>query len=98
MPKREVRGSSRRVDAACGALAISASLLRRDVRTGHVMKNGLYSIHVSLQDGRAGKGSGVVVFRDGRILGGDAHPFCTGSHKGEGEAVQGVVPCRPPDS
>jgi hypothetical protein len=36
------------------------------------MKNGLYSIHVSLQDGRSGKGSGVVLFRDGKILGGDA--------------------------
>ena len=35
------------------------------------MKNGLYSIHVSLQDGRSGKGSGVVIFRDGKILGGE---------------------------
>jgi hypothetical protein len=41
------------------------------------MKNGLYSIHVSLQDGRSGKGSGVVVFRDGKILGGDAYLFFT---------------------
>ena len=32
-----------------------------------IMKNGLYSIHVSLQDGRVGKGSGVIVFRDGKI-------------------------------
>ena len=31
------------------------------------MKNGLYSIHVNLQDGRSGKGSGVVLFRDGQI-------------------------------
>ena len=35
------------------------------------MKNGLYSIHVTLQDGRSGKGSGVVMFRDGKILGGE---------------------------
>ena len=34
-----------------------------------VMKNGLYSIHVTLLDGRAGKGSGVILFRDGKILG-----------------------------
>ena len=26
-----------------------------------IMRNGLYSIHVTLQDGRIGKGSGVVV-------------------------------------
>src|SRR3954468_2840960 len=44
------------------------------------MKNGLYSIHVVLLDGRAGKGSGVIVFRDGNILGGDAYLFYTGSY------------------
>jgi hypothetical protein len=44
------------------------------------MKNGLYSIHVTLQDGRVGKGSGVVMFRDGQILGGDAYLFYTGSY------------------
>jgi len=44
------------------------------------MKNGLYSIHVSLLDGNTGKGSGVIVFRDGTILGGDAYLFYTGSY------------------
>jgi hypothetical protein len=44
------------------------------------MKNGLYSIHVVLQDGRSGKGSGVVLFRDGKILGGDAFLFYVGSY------------------
>ena len=44
------------------------------------MKNGLYSIHVTLQDGRSGKGSGVVLFRDGKILGGDAFLFYVGSY------------------
>jgi hypothetical protein len=44
------------------------------------MKNGLYSIHVSLQDGRIGKGSGVIVFRDGKIVGGDAYLFYTGTY------------------
>ena len=44
------------------------------------MKNGLYSIHVTLQDGRSGKGSGVVMFRDGKILGGDAYLFYLGSY------------------
>jgi hypothetical protein len=44
------------------------------------MKNGLYSIHVKLLDGRAEKGSGVVVVRDGQILGGDAYLYYTGSY------------------
>ena len=51
------------------------------------MKNGLYSIHVSLQDGRSGKGSGVVLFRDGKILGGDAYLFYTGSYTTKGIPV-----------
>lgn len=45
-----------------------------------VMKNGLYSIHVTLLDGRVGKGSGVILFRDGKILGGDAYLYYTGSY------------------
>jgi len=44
------------------------------------MKNGLYSIHVTLQDGRSGKGSGVVMFQDGKILGGDAYLYYVGSY------------------
>jgi hypothetical protein len=51
---------------------------RRPLRD--VMKNGLYSIHVTLLDGRVGKGSGVILFRDGQILGGDAYLFYTGSY------------------
>jgi hypothetical protein len=55
------------------------------------MKNGLYSIHVSLQDGREGKGSGVVVFRDGIILGGDAYLFYTGSYTVKDDTFKGEV-------
>ncbi len=61
------------------------------VATGHAMKNGLYSIHVSLQDGRVGKGSGVVLFRDGKILGGDAYLFYTGSYTSKGNTFKGEV-------
>src|ERR1700693_5171831 len=61
------------------------------VVTGHIMKNGLYSIHVSLQDGRTGKGSGVVMFRDGKILGGDAYLFYTGSYSVKGNTFKGEV-------
>ena len=55
------------------------------------MKNGLYSIHVSLRDGRVGKDSGVVLFRDGRILGGDAYLFYTGSYTVKGNTFKGEV-------
>jgi hypothetical protein len=62
-----------------------------DVATGHAMNNGLYSIHVSLQDGRTGKGSGVIMFRDGKILGGDAYLFYTGSYSSKGDTFKGEV-------
>jgi T3SS negative regulator,GrlR len=55
------------------------------------MKNGLYSIHVSLQDGRVGKGSGVIVFRDGKIVGGDAYLFYTGSYTVKDNTFKGEV-------
>jgi hypothetical protein len=55
------------------------------------MKNGLYSIHVSLQDGRSGKGSGVLMLRDGKILGGDAYLFYTGSYTAKGDTFKGEV-------
>jgi hypothetical protein len=61
------------------------------VVTGRIMKNGLYSIHVSLGDGRIGKGSGVIVFRDGKILGGDAYLFYTGSYTTRGDSFKGEV-------
>src|SRR5882724_10016154 len=55
------------------------------------MKNGLYSIHVTLQDGRSGKGSGVIMFREGKILGGDASLFYNGSYSTKGDAFKGEV-------
>ena len=55
------------------------------------MRNGLYSIHVTLQDGRSGKGSGVVLFRDGQILGGDAYLFYVGSYVVRGDTFKGEV-------
>jgi hypothetical protein len=56
-----------------------------------IMKNGLYSIHVSLQDGRVGKGSGVIVFRDGKIVGGDAYLFYTGTYTVKDDTFKGEV-------
>ena len=56
-----------------------------------IMRNGLYSIHVSLQDGRIGKGSGVVVFRDGKLVGGDAYLFYTGTYTVKDDTFKGEV-------
>jgi T3SS negative regulator,GrlR len=55
------------------------------------MKNGLYSIHATLLDGRVGKGSGVIVFRDGQIFGGDAYLFYTGTYTVKGDTFKGEV-------
>src|SRR5437868_14289571 len=55
------------------------------------MKNGLYSIHISLLDGNTGKGSGVIVFRDGIIRGGDAYLYYTGSYKVLNDTFKGEV-------
>jgi len=55
------------------------------------MKNGLYSIHVSLLDGRVGKGSGVVVFRDGKIVGGDAYLYYVGTYTVKDNTFKGEV-------
>ena len=95
-----VTAGRRRADG-CGqpvALTLPGPLWHNNVPTppGRMsnrgtMKNGLYSIHVSLQDGRSGKGSGVVVFRDGKILGGDAYLFYTGTYTTKGNAFKGEV-------
>jgi hypothetical protein len=55
------------------------------------MKNGLYSIHVTLLDGRVGKGSGVIFCRDGKILGGDAYLYYTGRYTVKGDTFKGEV-------
>ena len=55
------------------------------------MINGLYSIHVNLLDGRSGRGSGVIVFRDGKLLGGDAYLFYTGSYTTRDNTMRGEV-------
>lgn len=55
------------------------------------MNNGLYSVHVTLLDGRVGKGSGVVLFRNGQILGGDAYLFYTGSYTVKDNTFKGEL-------
>jgi hypothetical protein len=54
------------------------------------MKNGLYSIHILMGDGVRGRASGVIILRDGKLLGGDpcfwsegTYTFKDGRWKGE---------------
>lgn len=44
------------------------------------MRNGLYSIHMAMLDNAPGKGSGVLVLRDGQLLGGNAQVYLIGSY------------------
>jgi hypothetical protein len=46
---------------------------------------------VTLLDGRDGKGSGVILFRDGQILGGDAYLYYTGSYTVKDNTFKGEV-------
>jgi hypothetical protein len=56
-----------------------------------VMKNGLYSIHVTLLDGRVGKGSGVILFRDGQDPRRRCLLFYTGSYTVKDNTFKGEV-------
>ena len=44
------------------------------------MKNGLYSIHMHMLDGVKGRDSGVLILRDGVLLGGGPHFWSIGSY------------------
>jgi hypothetical protein len=44
------------------------------------MKNGLYSIHMHMLDGVKGRDSGVLILRDGTLLGGGPYFWSTGSY------------------
>ena len=44
------------------------------------MKNGLYSLRITMLDGLTGGDGGVMVLRDGIIRGGDSYLYYTGSY------------------
>ena len=44
------------------------------------MRNGLYSVHIQMGDGVKGRASGVIMLRDGKILGGDPYFWSVGSY------------------
>jgi hypothetical protein len=44
------------------------------------IRNGLYSIRIEMHDGAKGRASGVIVLRDGQLLGGDNFFYYTGTY------------------
>jgi len=49
------------------------------------MKNGLYSIHIHMTDGVRGRDSGVLILRDGLLVGGGPYFWSIGAYTaGEG--------------
>ena len=49
------------------------------------MRNGLYSIHIHMMDGVRGRDSGVLILRDGLLIGGGPHFWSIGAYTaGEG--------------
>ena len=59
------------------------------------MKNGLYSIHVHMLDGHPDRGAGVVVLRDGNMVGGNGSLSYTGSYICEGQRWKGELVTTP---
>jgi hypothetical protein len=55
------------------------------------MKNGLYSVHIQMGDGVKGRASGVLVIRDGVILGGDPYFWSVGSYSLKGSTCKGEL-------
>jgi len=53
-----------------------AHILNRPV----VMKNGLYSIHIHMLDGVKGRDSGVLILRDGILIGGGPYFWSSGAY------------------
>ena len=53
--------------------------------------NGLYSISIEMRDGLRGRATGVIVLRDGHILGGDSHFYYTGSFTCDGGKWHGEL-------
>jgi len=61
------------------------------VSDGREMKNGLYSIHIHMLDGVKGRDSGVLILRDGVLLGGGPYFWSRGSYTvGESAAKTGT--------
>jgi T3SS negative regulator,GrlR len=74
--RRSVQGNTLR--AAVSTLPTHRAILAS--HGGRSMKNGLYSIHIHMLDGVKGRDSGVLILRDGVLLGGGPYFWSRGSY------------------
>jgi hypothetical protein len=51
-----------------------------DIAREQSVMNGLYTLAIEMSHGKQGRATGVVVLRDGRIMGGDSFFYYTGSY------------------
>src|ERR1700693_4227004 len=49
-------------------------------RTVFSMRNGLYSLHMHMLDGVKGRDSGVIILRDGKLIGGGPYFWSIGTY------------------
>jgi hypothetical protein len=69
-------------------------LLRRRAAHAMTVTNGLYTIQIEMTDGGHGRASGVIVLLDGKIAGGDAHFYYTGSYTADRGKWRGELTTR----
>jgi hypothetical protein len=55
------------------------------------MKNGLYSIHIHMLDGITGRDSGILILRDGVLVGGGPYFWSAGSDSFTGRTWKGQL-------
>ena len=55
------------------------------------MRNGLYSIQINMADGVKGRDSGILILRDGQLIGGGPHFWSVGRYSiGRANGTQGT--------
>ena len=55
------------------------------------VRNGLYTVETEMTDGGRGHATGVIVLIDGKIAGGDAHFYYTGSYTADNGKWRGEL-------
>ena len=55
------------------------------------VRNGLYTVETEMTDGGRGRATGIIVLVDGRIAGGDAHFYYTGSYTADNGKWRGEL-------
>jgi hypothetical protein len=65
---------------AASRSALRSTLVASGCIVGGAMKNGLYSVHIHMLDGVKGRDGGVLVLRDGALLGGGPYFWSQGSY------------------